>query len=688
MSEKEAYYMLRKNLPLWKPEEAIHEVLDFAKANDIDEIIWIIDPEAFSHGLPPLDMIGQYIPWLNHARDLLSANSIAFSINPWVTMNHADRAREASLYHPDMRMFTNARGTEHTCRPCPMDTTWQEWLIDAYRLYASTRPEILWLEDDLTNNPKECRGEYVSEYGCFCDVHLEEISRISGTQWNRGDLVNAIKQPGRPHPVRKQWYELHGRTMLGLGKKLEKAVHGESRNTKLGFMCSLSNDGRWWEEFIRDISGHHQPIVRPSLSVYNEKRPTAHLFDIRDHRKEARCIPEDSRICPELENSCYTAYSKSARFTKLEIGLSCLMGYPDITLNMFDQLGTPMSEEKRYFTLLGDMKPKLNAIASKRVTGGEEKGVGVLFRKTASDHMHLDEVRRSGLYHAKQQTSMDLQASAEGESWAGVLQGAGIPVKWEDSDILCVSGQILRAFSEEEIRKFLSKSMLIDGSALQVISEMGFDSHLGCRFEKWISMYDRVLSAEEFPKQSAGSGYARYATLRRCFLSARLCTMALDDKAQVASYLVDNDRNRILPCMVFSENDLGGRVAVYPFDLSSGTDVNFLGWHRKEQMLQVVEWLGNGRIGLFVEGGAWMVPIRCDYDSCIFVGLVNLETDDWDSVSLTINTERDVRRIRRVQDDGSWQICDAQFERLKNSNVRIDINEGVGCLDFTALLIE
>ena len=64
-------------------------------------------------------------------------------------------------------------------------------------------------------------------------------------------------------------------------------------------------------------------------------------------------------------------------------------GNPEITLNMFDHMGTPMAAEARCARLLGDLKPRFSASASRRLPGGDAQAAGVLFRKTASDVMRL-----------------------------------------------------------------------------------------------------------------------------------------------------------------------------------------------------------------------------------------------------------------------------------------------------------
>ena len=671
--------MLRKTLPLWKARETIVEITAFARRNRVDEVIWKVDVEEFSHGLPPPAMIREYLPHLTKARRELGRHGIKSSVNPWVTLCHGDGIRDAAQYHPGMRMFVNGKGISHACRACPLDTVWQDWLLEAYTLYASTKPEILWLEDDLTNNPKDCRGELVMEYGCFCPAHLAEISRVSGRAWTRQTLLEALKQPGPPQPVRKLWFDLHGRTMIELAGKLEPAVHAVSRNTRLGLMCSWSNDGRWWDAFVRRISGNLRPAVRPSLSSYQEVRPTIHLADITDIRKECRCVPAESQVCPELENIPYSVFAKSVRLTRLELGLSQLMGYGAITMNLFDHLGSPVRESRRYDRFLKNVRPKLNGIARKAAGVGEERGVGVVFRKDIADFMHL----KVG------QTTMDLSASGGGDAWARILQGCGIAVKWnEDADVLCLSGQVLRACRHEEIERFLAGGVLLDGSAVEVLYELGFAGHLGCTFDGWSARHDLVVVAEELCAGKGPRRQPRFSTLRNPSLN-RVAALSLDPEAQILTWLVDNDRQRRAPGLHLFANRLGGRVAVYPFDISAGIGDGdgFVDWHRKAQLESVIRWLGRGKVDLFVEGGAWMIPIRRDFPDYVFVGLVNLETDGWDGITLTLATDRPVKRVRRVSETGAWKACRAEIKRLNAENVRIAIDEGLEYMDFAGFVI-
>ena len=66
--KRQAQYMLRRVLPLWKPKEIIDETLNFCETAAIGEIIWKVDVTAFNHGFTPHDIIRHIYPgWKRRA---------------------------------------------------------------------------------------------------------------------------------------------------------------------------------------------------------------------------------------------------------------------------------------------------------------------------------------------------------------------------------------------------------------------------------------------------------------------------------------------------------------------------------------------------------------------------------------------------------------------------------------------
>ena len=187
-----AHLMLRRNLPLWKAERAIEEAITFCTDAGIVEIIWKIDPEAFSHGFTPLELIRKFLPWLEKAREAQREAKILFSINPWVTLNHARRGRYLDGAPPGFHWRVCPEGAEALERACPLSSGWREWFFEAFRLYATARPDKLWLEDDF----KTFAADW-NKLGCYCPKHLEAFSQKTGKPIGREELVKRITSPTR-----------------------------------------------------------------------------------------------------------------------------------------------------------------------------------------------------------------------------------------------------------------------------------------------------------------------------------------------------------------------------------------------------------------------------------------------------------------------------------------------------------
>ena len=671
---RRAHYMLRRTLPIWKPHEALDEALDYCRRHDVGEVIWKIEPEDFSHGHPSHGMIGEYLPWLEKARDMLGEYEILSSINPWVTLNHADRGRNQRAVYPDWRWMVDASGKEGNACACPLSEPFLAWLAEAYRLYASTKPHVLWLEDDMRTHHHP-----PVTWGCYCDAHMQALSERLGRSIDREELVRRLTAPGAPDSVRPIWFQVLGESMVGVARAVAQAVSKENPDTHLGLMCSLSVDGAWWPDALKELGVCAEPLARPGLGPYAEGRPADLFLDRFLYCKQVRCLPEGTRLAPELENYPYTPYSKSARLTRLMLAVGQMLGAAEVTMNLYDHVGTLMAPHDRYGAILKEVKPALDALAEVCGPGGVPRGVGMPFRKDLREFAHQSEG-----------DGLDFRMS-QGEGWAGPVQGAGMPAVWDDrAGVMAFTGETIRGYAQEEVRAFLSRGMLLDASALSVLEEMGFGALLGVRSGEWIDKNDRPLSAEEWHDPAFGGAPGKYLTFTRMVPGERLNLIEPQEGARVISHCVNPDRERMLPCFTAFENELGGRTAVYPFDASRGFATGFMNWTRRDQLAAVVRWLGRGKVDLVIEGGAWTLPFRRDYDSYVFVGVMNLELDDWDTVTIRMSwaDARMPGTVRALDASGRRTLLDAARCALSDGELSVDLKGGVKALDFTAIVID
>ncbi len=164
--EVQAWYVLRRTLPPWSFEKNLQELVKCLPRYRVNEIIVKVDTEEFTHGQPPLKWVKRYQKNLFRLRDEMKNMGILYSLNPWITVGHNDRGRDARRLLPGLRTMVGHDGTKCTCCACPLSPVWRENTSRVWTIYAQTRPHVIWVEDDIrTFNHAPVR------FGCFCFYH-------------------------------------------------------------------------------------------------------------------------------------------------------------------------------------------------------------------------------------------------------------------------------------------------------------------------------------------------------------------------------------------------------------------------------------------------------------------------------------------------------------------------------------
>jgi hypothetical protein len=279
---------------------------------------------------------------------------------------------------------------------------------------------------------------------------MERFSEKVGERVNRKELVDAILSPGKPHPFRKLWLDLQGEVMVEVAVLLERTVHELSPRTRLGLMSSdpafHSLEGRKWYEFARALAGQNNLVSRSPLGIYDEGSLKGLYISGKYIRQTRYCLPENITVQTEVENFPYTQYSKSNRFTFLQMAISFAMGSGGVTLNLYDHCGTPMKDNDSIGEMLRDKKPFLNSIVQKcSQRGGFFSGIRILHHDRASEYMVLKE------------KSDYSDIAQDGYKWLSILESLGFATTFSEADVVAISGQTIRAFSDDDIKAFLTK---------------------------------------------------------------------------------------------------------------------------------------------------------------------------------------------------------------------------------------
>ena len=649
------HYMLRRNLPLWKVEETVEETVAFCRENGVGEIIWKIDAEEFNHGFTPPAVLEKYIDALRYASGILREKNIIFSINPWLTLNHAPRNRYPDGAPDGFRWRIDSKGKEYSDMACPLSPKWREWLINAYRAFAETKPNKLWVEDDFKTFVCDS-----ADIGCFCEEHLRRFA----DGMPREQFVAAISHDAA---LRKRWIDGNASVMLEICRELERTVHGISPETRLGLMCSWSSDSRWWKEAVTILAGGKRPLTRTSLAAYQDTVPSDIIPDGCDFLKESAAIPENAENGPELEDFPYTAYSKSAAETRAEILLAAFNGCTGITMNLFDMVGSPMSEDRRYGRMLRGLKPRLDAIAALGLkTNGRQCGVSIPFRTDYADYFNGD------VYNC----------AFDGDHWLPVLAGSGIPagINLPDANVVAFTGLGTDMFSDAEVLSLLKGSVILDGACAASLLNRGFGEFLG------IAGCQRHLHGSlPLGAERCDSGYMSLWMVTEGGDEGMLAFTPAED-AVIASNIVNWRHEELFPGWLLFENRFGGRVAVYCAELRSRIHRCFMNWRRRAQIQGIVSWLCRDDVPLMADGGAWMYPVCWNLQDSILIQALNFDLDEWDNLKIRFSCGFENPVFRLLGADGAWS--DVTPESIERNGTTVSASFSVHCMPLDGICLQ
>lgn len=677
-NHNKAWYALRRTLPIWSANENLEELIEFSKRNHIDEIIVKVDAEEFTHGIPSLKWLDDYLPVLKKIKAGLEGAGIKFSINPWVTLVHCDRGRKVKEIYPDIGLMVGHDGVQCTSCACPLSEGWRKVTKALWQRYASTHPEVLWVEDDI-----RLLNHQPAAYGCFCDIHMKEFRKKVGKTVSREELVAALFAPGEPHPYRKIWFDLNRDAMIDTVGFLEKCVHEISPETKLGLMCSPPTahaiEGRDWDGLTSALAGNNKLVARPCMLNYDESSPRGLYGSEYMMKVTLHCLSPETIIQTEIENWPFSGFSKSAKFTFLQCALSFLLGADGVTMNLFDHMGNPMMDvDPNMGDMLRNKKTYLNAIAE-RCNSGKSVGIQLLHDQKGSYSVKLGE--NAGLY--------DL--SPNGHAWHSVFGPFGFSYTFEKSDVVALSGQVVRSLNDEQIKNILSKGALIDLSAMKCLIDMGYGDLLGASIKKTIHKYDEPLAAEEYFNTDFGGAKNMYLTNTLPHLGGNpeIAEFELAYGAILVSHIVDPDNVARYPFLTLYENKLGGRTALYPVDIEyMSTGKAFLSPYRKIQMKNVLNWLSRGNIAMEVESGPYPLSLRIDKDDEIILAAFNLTLDDWPKMAFNLSTDRKINgHVQILQEDGTWKSEETTTITQSDGKVRVELNKPIKAVSLVVVAL-
>ena len=666
-------YILRLAMvPDFHEAERAEALLSFCREAEIDDVAFILWAEELNTGHPTPQEVEPWLRMVERMKPRLAAQGVTTSLNPWVSLLHADRGR---VLKPGQKfhLMVDPDGRTASATACPLCPVWREHLRQQYERLAQLHPRIIWVDDDfrLHNHSPLQWG------GCFCELHLQEYSRRAERPVKREEFVQGVLQPGAPHPFRRIWLDTSRETMVDLARMLGQAVRRVAPETQVGLMSSSPAvhcvEGRDWEGVLRGFSAGQAPVNRPHLPSYVEATGPEYLWNFsRISRLSAAMVPSDTLLYPELENWPHSRFSKSRTFTRFQIESSSALGAAGITMDIFDLFGNGPMAQEGYAGVLVRAKALAKRLRGLKFEPRRETGVQILFNPKASYSLWTEKGRSFN------------ELAPDESFWAGFLGVMGIAQTYREwngqrQEVLALSGQYCRGLKEDQVQELLSKNIvLLNGDAIFTLQQMGFSELLGIRHAEWVAADSGIPSYEQV------TGGRVYAGLQGARLTAQALTgdyLKIEYGGDVVEYSEVRNYSdaRTGPGMAVARQ----RLILLPYGRGGGMDSQGLRHPVRQALLHslLLELSGN-RCPVLLRDTANVAVYAYELGGRRALLLVNASLDDYSELRLSC-VGVDTRDAIEISSEGSR----ALGGYLQSKGDQLVLKSGLRQLEVKALLL-
>ncbi|MFJ6632323.1 hypothetical protein ACIQMR_13115 [Streptomyces sp. NPDC091376] len=475
---RRARYHLRFQLrPGDDVAERANALATMCRENGVDEVVLLLGAEQEHTGHLAGEEEALWLAAVARARRVLTDAGLDVSLNPWVTVGHADRGRVGTLGFAPMVSPTGRSAAAQASFACPR---WRDWLYAHYGLFAGLGFRVLWVEDDFrfhNHDPLDWGGG-------FEPLMLERLARLVGEPVTREQVVAAVTAPGPPHPWRTLLQQVWRTAQLEVAEGLAQVVRERSGGrSHLGLMSSHpalhSVEGRDWDALFTTLSVGSRVTHRPHFAPYSDAPAQSLTSAIWSLEAQRPLRPQHVACEPEIENWPHTSWSKSDTQTWSEMVTAQLSGADALLLNVHPTHAERAENFPRIDRLLRRARPALDWLAERRPEQAVPLGVGLPWRQDTATRLPTV---TGGLE----------ELTAHPGRTADFLLGYGVPVTAQPAPVQALFGRLAHTFSDDELRDLLRGGLLLDGVAATVLTHRGFAELLGVRAGRLVSREEWV----------------------------------------------------------------------------------------------------------------------------------------------------------------------------------------------------
>ena len=535
---------------------------------------------------------------------------------------------------PGYTRIVRLDGSEAPFSTCPLDPAYRKRFAEDVAFFlAKAHPDFFLTEDDFGIN---CHGGPA----CFCKHHLEEFARREGRFYSREELEELFtQQPVESRELLRRWQALAKDSLSLFASAIREEADKLTPEIPMGIAqpgCS-QRDGDSIETVARAIAGkNHVPFVRFCGTFYAGEHidmiPEV-LFRSIYYREH---IKGDFRFYHESDTYPHSRFYTSGSCMRAMMSAIYSCGYDG---SLFQS--QPPAEECAYGNMYKKERCRLNVLR-KNVADCKLKGVQV--------------------YHDPFEYSNFRGNVAE---WLKTLSSFGIPYTSADAPITFFSGEQMRFMNDEEIKKYLTKTIVLDGTAAKCLTERGYSEYMGAAAaEPLIHGNDRFdLGAKELIGEDFLKGYKNRAMRRGDTYSpggnGEIYKLVMTDPAcREVTAIVNTNKVYMAPGMTLFKNKLDGNVIIYASEVFKNQSSSLFCYTRQALLQELLARCGADFPMVQKAPKVYLIvnePEK-EKDFSVFLTIINLAVDPLEELTLFLPEKlKNCQNFSYLDRNGEWQ---------------------------------
>lgn len=530
-------------------------------------------------------------------------------------------------------------GEPHPFANCPLDENFRK--IFSKNVAAFSRiaaPSFIVFEDDYSVNAA------AGGCGCFCPLHLNEFAKREGRVYTRKELLEIFeKRDEESLALLRRYRDLSRDSLVGLSEKIREELDKENPEIPIGLSQpgSADLDGDMTEAVCRALAGkNHTPFSRICGAYYGGgelkgiPKQLYHAIYSREH------IKGDFKFYHESDTFPHTRFFSSAKQMKAFMGIAYSSGFIGSMFQTQQLLDDP-NEEQAYGKMFCTERKRFTELIS-LVSKCERVGVSLPYDPFYNT---LDGMFGSQPY------------------WIRTLDLFGIPYITRRSNVAFIDSRQAKYCTDDEIIKYLSGGLFLDGDAALELERRGFGKYIGVSVgedvaENGKNRYDlgaREILKEPFDQFSKGKNMPSAHMLAHSNGVLRELTVTCD-KVEVISEAYSFNREMLSVAMTRYKNELGGRIVVMGMTVKDNLSQSLFNYRRMKLFHQLLGWCGASLPHVKEDPCVHLIlnEAKDKEDFTHLITLINLGDDTIESPALYLPESMRGRKIFSLNSEGEW----------------------------------